>query len=68
MNLESKFEGAGRGTVVVGIDEHEVGLLTAVGWTTVSEDLKKPFMRGSVERIVMVRGCRVGWWRGMGDL
>jgi hypothetical protein len=68
MNLESRFEGPGRGTVVAGMDEplvYEVGLLTAVGCTRVSEVLWKPFTRGSVERIVIVRGCRVGWRRGM---
>ncbi len=67
MNLGSKFEGPGR-TVVAWIDEplvwplvlvYEDGLLTAVGWTTGSEVLRNPFTRGSVERIVIVKGCRV---------
>lgn len=64
MNLASRFEGPGRGTVIAGIDEplvYEDGLLTAVGWTTVSEVLRKPFVRGSVERIVIVRGIE---WDG----
>lgn len=62
MNLESKFEGPGRGTIAAGMDEplvYEDGLLTVVGWTTISEVLRKPVTRGSVERIVIVRD--VGW-------
>jgi hypothetical protein len=58
MNLERRFEGPGRGTVVDEPLVYEDGLLTAVAWTTVSEVLKKPLPRGSVERIVM-GVCRV---------
>ena len=57
MNLERRVEGPGRGAVVV--DEplmYEEGLLTEVE----SDVLKKPFPRGSVERIVIVRECRGG--------
>lgn len=54
MNLESRFEGPGRGAVAAGMDEplvYKVGILT-----TVSEVLRKPFTRGPVERIVIVTG------------
>lgn len=68
MNLSKRFEGVGGGT---GVDEPlvcEDGFLTAVGWTAVSEDLRKPFTRGSVERIVIARECRGEQRWGMGAM